>query len=268
MEFTVLMPVYKAEKPHYFAQALNSIYSNSSQASEVLIVCDGPLTDELDSVLQDFSEYKTLNILRLDRNYGIVTALNRGLKIAKYDLIIRCDSDDINHNDRFKRLCFELAKGVDVVGSSIQEIDPEGRVINCKFMPKNHKDILARMRYRNPINHMSVAYNRKTVLAFGGYAQIAFKEDYALWVKLMAKGVKFYNIPDCLVSARVDDNFHKRRKNIAAIFSEFSLYRYMIKTNFIGVFAASLFCSVRIIGLLLPVPILRGFYQFFLRHRG
>lgn len=262
------MPIYKAEKPHYFTQALKSIYYNSLQASEVLIVCDGPLTVELNSVLEDFSDYETLNILRLDRNYGIVTALNHGLKAAKHDLIIRCDSDDINHKDRFKMLCFAFAKGVDVVGSSIQEIDSEGKVINRKFMPENHKDISVRMRYRNPINHMSVAYNRNTALAFGGYAQVAFKEDYALWVNLMAKGYKFYNIPECLVSARVDDDFHKRRKNIAAIFSELSLYRYMVKVNFIDVFTAILFCSLRIIALLLPIPLLRGFYQFFLRHRG
>ena len=42
-----------------------------------------------------------------------------------------------------------------------------------------------------------------------------FQEDYA--GKFEVKGYKFYNIPNVL-SARVDDDFHKRRKNVILFF--------------------------------------------------
>lgn len=267
MKFTVLIPVYHAENSSYFKQALDSIYSNSVKATEVLVVCDGPLNDDLEAVLDHFSKFDNLSILRLDKNYGIVTALNYGLRKAKNDIIIRCDSDDINHPDRFEKLCLELANGSDVVGSFIQEINADGKIINRKVMPSNHEEILVRMKFRNPVNHMSVGFNRKMALSVGGYPNVAFKEDYALWVSLLMKGLKFYNIPEFLVSARVDDQFHTRRKNFSAVLSEVSLYRHMQKNNFLGVFSASFFCVSRIIALLLPISVLRLFYKFLLRKR-
>ena len=50
-DFTVLMSVYYKEKPEYLNEALNSIFNQTLLPNQVVIVEDGPLTDELDKIL-------------------------------------------------------------------------------------------------------------------------------------------------------------------------------------------------------------------------
>ena len=65
------------------------------------MVCDGPLTDELDAVIEKHSTQSALKIVRLESNKGITSALNIGLSHTTTNIIVRCDSDDVNDRDRF-----------------------------------------------------------------------------------------------------------------------------------------------------------------------
>ena len=48
LEFTVLMSVYKKEEPSYFDLSLQSILVNQTLLpNEMVLICDGPLADEL-----------------------------------------------------------------------------------------------------------------------------------------------------------------------------------------------------------------------------
>ena len=51
MEYSVLMSVYAKEKPEYFDEAIQSILNQTVMTNDFVIVCDGPLTEELNAVL-------------------------------------------------------------------------------------------------------------------------------------------------------------------------------------------------------------------------
>ena len=51
--YSVLMSVYKKERPEYLHAALKSMTGQSWRPSEIVLVCDGPLTTELEAVLED-----------------------------------------------------------------------------------------------------------------------------------------------------------------------------------------------------------------------
>lgn len=51
MKFSILMSIYKNEQPRFFEQCMNSIYKQSIQSENIVIVHDGPLTKELYQVL-------------------------------------------------------------------------------------------------------------------------------------------------------------------------------------------------------------------------
>lgn len=51
--FSVLMSVYKKEKPAFLDKALKSIEDQTVQPNQVLLVADGPLTESLNSVIED-----------------------------------------------------------------------------------------------------------------------------------------------------------------------------------------------------------------------
>ena len=47
MDFSVLMSVYVKENPDYLRQSLDSMLNQTALPSQIVLVEDGPLTDEL-----------------------------------------------------------------------------------------------------------------------------------------------------------------------------------------------------------------------------
>ena len=51
--YSVLMAVYQKEKAEYLKESIVSMISQTVPADEIVIVCDGPLTDALDQVIKE-----------------------------------------------------------------------------------------------------------------------------------------------------------------------------------------------------------------------
>ena len=104
-EYSVLMSVYHKEKPEYLKQAIESIQTQTLSTNDFVLVCDGPLNGQLDSVIatkrQEMGE--SLNVVRLAKNGGLGNALNEGIKHCKNELVARMDSDDIAYQDRCEK---------------------------------------------------------------------------------------------------------------------------------------------------------------------
>ena len=54
-DFTVVMSVYKNDNPNYLKSAINSIIEQTLPPSELIIISDGPLTIELDEVINSYN---------------------------------------------------------------------------------------------------------------------------------------------------------------------------------------------------------------------
>ena len=52
-DYSVLMSVYQKECPEYLLAAITSIINQTLKAKEIVLVCDGPLTNELEQVLEN-----------------------------------------------------------------------------------------------------------------------------------------------------------------------------------------------------------------------
>ena len=53
VKFSVLMPVYYKEQPENFENAIKSILIDQiRKPDEFVLVCDGPLADELNQIIQ------------------------------------------------------------------------------------------------------------------------------------------------------------------------------------------------------------------------
>lgn len=251
-----------------FDGAISSVLLNSAQPFEILIVCDGPLTPELNAVIEKFEDDEKFRIIRLDVNRGIVHALNAGLHAARCEYVIRCDSDDRNHTNRFSQVVSKLEEGFSVVGSQIQEVDKDNNLLPQKLVPTSHEKIVAYSRYRNPINHMSVGFRRSHVLSVGGYPEIHLKEDYALWVKLLSAGRRFVNIDKALVSASAGAEMHARRGGIRAAWSEIKLQKLLVNSGISSLLHAVIYGALRSSFLLTPLGLRTLAYGLVLRKRN
>ena len=133
LKFSVLLSVYYKEKPIFLSQALNSVINQSILPNQIIIVKDGPLTQDLDIIINNFIESNSnveIKIIQLKENSGLGSALNIGLKECDYDWVARMDSDDICKINRFELIIKEIinSKNISVIGSYIDEF--KGNISN------------------------------------------------------------------------------------------------------------------------------------------
>ena len=235
--YSVLMSVYAKEHPEYLLQSAQSMLMQTSPPDEFILVCDGPLTDELDAVVASLSERcgEMLRVVRMEKNLGLGGALNVGLSACKNELIARMDSDDISVGNRCALQLAEFAQEPElaIVGGAVTEFEGDP---SCFFSlrkpPERQKDIIKYARLRNPFNHPSVMYRKSAVLQAGGYREALLHEDYDLWVRMLKQGAQVRNLPQTLVYMRIDSGLYDRRGGASYINAMTQFHRRLYKEHF------------------------------------
>ena len=102
--FSVLQPVYYKEKASHLYAALQSIVNQTLLPDEVVLVKDGPLTEALECVIDNFKQENLMDVktVVLEENVGLGLALQQGVLACKNSIIARMDSDDIALPNRFR----------------------------------------------------------------------------------------------------------------------------------------------------------------------
>ena len=218
MKYSVLMSVYHKETAEFFRLSLQSMFDQTCMPDQVVVICDGPLTEELDKVLEEFeANYpEILLIHRLEKNMGTGYAANIGLQLCRNELIAKMDSDDIAYSERCEKQLkvFQKHPELDLLGGYVSEFETDiSNVIAIKKVPVTHKEIRKFARKRNPFNNQTLMYKKSVALACGGYTCNTRCEDYDFVTKMMMHGAKCRNMPECLVHYRLDAGAYERRKN-------------------------------------------------------
>lgn len=217
MKYSVLMSVYYKEKPEFLKVSIESMLQQTIKPNQIVIVKDGPLTKELDNVLEEFfNKEKNFTIVALKKNLGLGLALNEGIKACRNELIARMDSDDISLPQRCEIQITEFLRDLNlqIVGSHTNEfIDNPKKVIRSRVVPINNEEILKFSRRRNPFNHPTVMYKKSAVLNVGGYRDEIRVEDIDLFVRMLNNGCKAKNINESLLLFRSNEDNLKRRKS-------------------------------------------------------
>lgn len=239
MKFSVLMSVYKREKPEYLKQSIQSVLNQTLLPSEIVIVKDGELTIELTKIIEDYkNNYKDLfKIIEIKKNVGLGRALNKGILNCKYDIVARMDTDDICRKDRFEKQVrlLKADKSLSIVGSWISEFNESiDDIISNRIVPSNNEEIKLFCKRRNPFNHMTVMYRKKDVLECGNYEHFPWNEDYKLWINMIYMGKKAFNIPESLVYARVNKDLFKRRGGLEYAKMDIKIQRDLLNKGMIN----------------------------------
>lgn len=251
-KYSVLMSVYYKEKPEYLQQSIESILHQTAPTDDFVLVCDGPLNPELDSVI---SKYTTLHVVRLKENGGLGRALNEGMKHCQHELIARMDSDDISRPDRCERelKVFADHPEVDIVSGTIEEFTTTpDEVYSRRVLPETSEAIVEFAKKRNPFNHPAVMYRKSAVEAAGGYKDFYLLEDYFLWVRMIFRGSKGFNIQEPVLWMRAGSDLYKRRSGWQYVGSEKKLFSYMLHKGFISKGEYYRAVSGRTIGAMVP----------------
>lgn len=261
MSVSVLMAVYSGDKPEYLRAAIDSLFWQTLMPDQIVVVADGPLTNELYSVI---SSYSDICFLQLESNLGLGEALNKGLRCCDGELVIRMDADDICTKNRVQLQVDFMNSHPDVVVSSgfVQERDSEmTSLVAIKSVPLESANIDKAAKYRNPINHMAAVFRKEAVLSVGGYPPLRKAQDYALWSLLLVKGYAIGNISDVLVQARTGSEFYERR-GLQYFKGEMELLSFQRRIGFLTHSQYLLSFCFRAIVRLSPKLLKIAFYRF------
>lgn len=272
MNYSVLMSVYHKERPEFLRQAMESIAKQTVPTNDFVLVCDGPLNEQLNEVIAQMQNVfgQLLHVVRLEKNMGLGNALNIGIQHCKNDLVARMDSDDISRPDRCERQLkiFEERPEFDICSGTVEEfaVQPQD-VENKRVVPRTHEEILKFAKKRNPFNHPCVMYRKSAVLAAGSYQDFYLLEDYYLWIRMLLNGSVGYNVQEPLLWMRAGSDMYKRRSGWKYAKSQVRLLKLIKKYGMINAEQYICFVMVRTVMAMCPNSLRKWLFGMTLRKK-
>ena len=264
MEFSVLMTVYDKEKPYNLRNSLLTSYQQTIKPTEIILVCDGELTQELyDEIERIKSEIPILKVYQLDTNVGSGPASRFGVEKCNTELIARMDSDDYSVETRFEKQikAFEENPNLVMVGTNILEKNTEFTAL--KTVPKKTEEIREYSKFRNPFNNPSSMMKKEYILKVGNYRKFRYLEDYDLTMRLIHDNPTkdFLNIQEPLVVMQTDDSSYLRRGGLLYVKTEFFLQVDFYKRGYLTKFELCRNIFVRNIVRVMPNSVRKLIYK-------
>ncbi len=256
-KISVLLSIYIKEKPEYARACFESLLNQTVKADEWVIVEDGPLTDELYALLNEYEEKypNLLNRVPLKENRGLGLALREGVLHCSNELIARMDTDDLCVSNRFEKQLemFRNDPDLDICGSHIKEFTHTPDVTTAiRKVPLTNEEIRAYQKRRDGLNHVTVMFKKSAVLKAGNYQHALLMEDTLLWVNMMLSGAKCGNIDDYLVIVRTGEDMYKRRGGFT-YFKKYKAGRKLVyKTGYISFWDYFVTLAVQFVVALIP----------------
>jgi glycosyltransferase involved in cell wall biosynthesis len=228
--------------PHLNA-FIESIINSTVIPKELIIVDDGS-TDNSIEIIETFSIYKFIKLIKLEKNVGFANALNEGIKLVTGKYIARIDPDDIIIPDRLEKQFnyLENNKEIDIVGGNVIYFNSiSGKKISTSNFPETHNQILKAYQDGDHGLQHPTAFIKTDILKKYSYAQGIFPvEDYELFARIINDGYKFANINEPVNQMRVHCNsvsnnisyktiketFHLRESIFDIKNKRFDIYRY------------------------------------------
>ncbi len=264
--YSVLMTVYDRETPENLNASLDSMLLQSYPPDEVVLVCDGKLTCELNIIAKSFeSEFRPyFRIIRIDDHVGAAAALNEGIKSCTCPYIVRMDSDDISFPERCRKQMelFAAKPHLDMIGTFAEVYDTgKGEAVGIKQLPTKHKQIKKYARRRNPFCRQTLAFRRELAEEIGGYAELEECEDYEFAVRMLANGAKARNIPEVLVRYRISEEDYRKRKSFRSTKNFIRVRKLIRRSGFCSPLDVWIPSAVQLTLCLLPWKATRRFYM-------
>jgi len=194
-KISIIIPYYKGED--YIHETLKSVYDQTYQNFEVIIVNDGSERSALD-LIEKNSDFKNLKIIHQE-NQGQSSARNNGVKSAtgKYILFLDCDdlidkkfldkTHQILSKDNQTRICYTK-------GKFFEKTDKE-----WVLQPFNTFDFLI----ENCIPITALIYKEDFEKVGGFDTQLNYYEDWDFWISLVEIGAKVHKTDEFLFFYRI-----------------------------------------------------------------
>ncbi|MEE4216129.1 MAG: glycosyltransferase [Xanthomonadales bacterium] len=197
---SVVMPVRNGGR--YLEPAVDSILSQSHAKLELILVDDNSDDGAIARLPADDGRLRRLS----SAGRGVSAAFNTGLAVAGGEYIARMDADDIALPERIEAQLAYLQRHADVsiCGGCIEIFSAGGlQGGNLRYQDwlnacRSPGRIRRELFIESPIPNPTAFFRREAILELAGYADPAWPEDYDLFLRADALGMKMGK-PDPIV---------------------------------------------------------------------
>jgi teichuronic acid biosynthesis glycosyltransferase TuaG len=225
---SVIVTYYK--KKNFINKTLNSVLNQTYKNYELILVYDDENKMELQFIKNILSRFKKKKLIINKKNLGVAKSRNIAMKKSKGVYVAFIDSDDLWKKKKLsKQVSFMQKNKCYFSFTSYELINEENRLIGKRevFSDANYRDL-----YKSNTIGLNTVMMHKSLFQNFFFPNLKTQEDFALWLKLLRKGVKLKHLNQKL-------SYWKKTKNSLSsnffqkISDAFKLYYIYEKKNFI-----------------------------------
>lgn len=232
-----LMSTYNSAA--YLRATIDSVLSQSFTDFEFVIVDDGS-TDDTVSIINSYQDPR-IRLFCRSENKGVGYSLQEAIQHVRAPYVIKVDSDDLSHFDRFAIQLNYLQENPDVavvkcyIEAFAESDDPETiERLNTRqrdYSAANQINTESLIRQHLPrwlcVEHTSYCARTDAIKAVG-YPDQRLCEDYSLFYRLNELGYRIGCVPKYLVKVRVNKQSVTAHANTERLLSWFT-YLFELK---------------------------------------
>jgi teichuronic acid biosynthesis glycosyltransferase TuaG len=217
---SVITPVWNAAAT--LAAAVASVRAQSLGDWEMILVDDGSTDGSRALAARLAAAEPRLRLIGWEANRGAASARNAAIRAARGRFIAFLDADDLWYPPKLERQLGHMSRtGVPFVFAAYRRIDSEGRPLGQVAVPARltHGALLK----GNVVGCLTAIYDSAH---FGKVEMPALRrrQDYGLWLTLLAPGGEAHGLPEPLADYRVQAGSLSARRLEAAA-ATWRLYR-------------------------------------------
>ena len=205
---SVLLPV--RNQAGQVGRAVRSVLAACPESAEVLVLDDGSRDGSADAALTAAQGDPRLRVVS-SQPVGLARILNLGLQESRGRFLARMDADDTCAPERLVRQIQHLAEHPEagICGTRIA-IEPSPRpgsglwrYLEWQNALLTHDDMERERFVESVLTHATAMFRREVLERLGGWRVAPWPEDYDLWLRAFAAGVRFSKLPEVLYTWHV-----------------------------------------------------------------
>ena len=195
-----IVGVYNTKSFDDLRRSVDNMLGQTYTNIEVVLCDDHSTNGAYEFLVENYGNDERVVILRNEENINLGRTLNRCLEVAKGSYIARQDDDDYSEITRIEKQVEFLEKHPEyaLVSTALSKFDGDGIWHTIKLKPEPQKSDFCKYSQHS---HATTLFRTETLKSVGGYRvapETARCEDYDLFMRIYAAGMKGYNLQDVM----------------------------------------------------------------------
>ena len=199
---SIILTYYK--KKDFILKTLKTINNQTYKNYELIFVYDDEDLSDLKYIKKCINIFKNYKVIINKKNCGVSRSRNIAVKFAKGKYLAFIDSDDTWSSKKLStQLKLMIHSKADISYTAYKVIDKKDKILGVR-------NVSNEINYKKLSKYCEIGLStvliKKRLLKKNKFPEIKTQEDFALWLILIKKGLKFLPVKKVLSSWRRTDN--------------------------------------------------------------